>query len=81
VVIVLVLLSFIPFGLFIKNAEGNFKKAEVKKIAEKRRKKLDDEHGIDRDEMTESFEKLDKMYRVSEKEEIKKYLEIGKTPK
>ena len=27
------------------------------------------------------FEELDKIYRISEKEEIKKYLEIGKTPK
>ena len=27
------------------------------------------------------FEELDKIYRISEKEEIKKFLEIGKTPK
>lgn len=26
-IIVLVLLSFIPFGIFVKNAEGNFRKA------------------------------------------------------
>jgi len=27
------------------------------------------------------FEELDKIYRISEKQEIKKYLEVGKTPK
>lgn len=27
------------------------------------------------------FEELDKIYRISEKQEIAKYLEIGKTPK
>lgn len=76
----LVLLSFVGFGLFIKNAEGNFRKAEIKKIAEKRRRRLDDEHGIDRDEQMKHFEELDKIYRISEKQEIAKYLEIGKTP-
>lgn len=50
VVIALVLLTFIPFGMFVKNAEGNFRKAEIKKIAEKRRLRLDKEHGIDREE-------------------------------
>ena len=27
------------------------------------------------------FDELDKIYRISEKQEINKYLEIGKTPK
>jgi len=49
-VMALVLFSFIPFFLFLKNAEGNFRKTEIKKIAEKRRRKLDAEHNIDRDE-------------------------------
>ena len=49
VIIALVLLSFIPFGLFVMNAEGNFRKSEIKKIAEKRRRRLDKEHGIDRE--------------------------------
>ena len=80
VIIALVLLSFIPFGMFVRNAEGNFRKAEIKKIAEKRRLKLDREHGIDRDSQMEHFEELDKIYRISEKQEIAKYLEIGKTP-
>lgn len=30
--------------------------------------------------MEQSYNELDKIYRVSEKEEIKKYLELGKTP-
>jgi hypothetical protein len=30
--------------------------------------------------MEHDFNKLDEMYRVSEKEEIKKFLELGKTP-
>ena len=81
VVIGLVLLSFIPFGLFVKNAESNFRKTEIKKIAEKRRRKLDEEHGIDREQQMQHFEELDKIYRISEKQEIGKYLEIGKTPK
>eukprot|EP00354_Favella_ehrenbergii_P000512 CAMPEP_0170450768 /NCGR_PEP_ID=MMETSP0123-20130129/201_1 /TAXON_ID=182087 /ORGANISM="Favella ehrenbergii, Strain Fehren 1" /LENGTH=120 /DNA_ID=CAMNT_0010712173 /DNA_START=119 /DNA_END=481 /DNA_ORIENTATION=+ len=81
VVIAMVLLSFIPFGLFVKNAESNFRKAEIKKIAEKRRMRLDKEHGIDRDQQMSHFEQLDKIYRISEKQEIAKYLEIGKTPK
>lgn len=81
VIIGLVLLSFIPFGMFVYNAEGNFRKAEIKKIAEKRRRKLDEEHGIDREQQMKHFEELDKIYRISEKQEINKYLEIGKTPK
>ena len=81
VVIGLVLLSFIPFGFFVKNAESNFRKSEIKKIAEKRRRKLDEAHGIDREQQMQHFEELDKIYRISEKQEITKYLEIGKTPK
>ncbi len=37
VIIGIVLLSFVPFGMFMMNAEGNFRKSEIKKIAEKRR--------------------------------------------
>lgn len=29
--------------------------------------------------MVEDFDKLDEMYRVTEKKEIKKYQEVGKT--
>ena len=44
----LVLLSFIPFGIFVKNAEGNFRKSQIKQISTKRRERLDQEHGVDR---------------------------------
>lgn len=78
-VIALVVLSMIPFLIFLKNAEANFRKAGVKELHSKRRKRLDEEHGVDRDRMREDFEELDKMYRVTEKEEIGKYKQIGKS--
>jgi len=40
---------------------------------------LDEEHGVNRDRMREDFEELDKMYRVSEKQELAKYKQIGKS--
>ena len=58
-IIFLVLLSFIPFGIFVKNAEGNFRKPQIKNLAAKRRERLDAEHGIDRAEMALAYEKLD----------------------
>ena len=61
---VLAALSMIPIALFISNAENNFKAAEVKKIAEKRRRRLDKEHDIDREELQQSYAKLDEIYRV-----------------
>lgn len=79
-IISLVLLSFIPIALFVKNAEGNFRKAQVKQIATKRRDRLDKEHGIDRKALQEDYAALDSEYRLTEKEEIKKYMELGKTP-
>ena len=74
------MLSFIPFAIFAKNAEGNFRKSQIKSMASKRRDRLDKEHGVDLDALQADYEALDKEFRVSEKEEIKKYLEIGKTP-
>ena len=53
----------------------------MKKIAEKRRRRLDDEHDVDREDLQKTYKALDEMYRVTEKEELKKYIEIGKTPK
>jgi len=35
---------------------------------------------VDREALQADYEALDKEFRLSEKEEIKKYLEIGKTP-
>ena len=40
---------------------------------------MDEEHGVNRDRMREDFEELDKMYRVSEKQELAKYKQIGKS--
>ena len=77
----MVLLSFIPFGIFIKNAEGNFRAAQIKNIAAKRRARLDKEHGVDREALQNDYKALDIEYRISESEEIKKYLELGKTAK
>lgn len=74
-----VLLSMIPFYTLIRDAEGNFKSAEVKKISEKRRKRLDRRDGVDRESHENAFDQLDKIYRITEKEEIKKYREVGKT--
>jgi hypothetical protein len=74
-----VILSMVPFVIFLKNAEANFRKAGIKELHAKRRQRLDAEHGIDRDKMREDFDTLDKIYRVTEKEEIQKYMQIGKT--
>jgi hypothetical protein len=79
-IIFIVLCTFIPFTIFIMNAEGNFRKTKVKEFASKRRERLDKEHGINREEMTQDWIALDRNYRLTEKEEIKKYSEIGKTP-
>lgn len=75
----MVLLSLVPFAIFLRNAEANFRKAGVKDMHNKRRQRLDEEHGINRDRMREDFNELDKMYRVTEKEEILKYQQIGKS--
>ena len=56
--------SLIPIAWFIYNAEGNFRKAEVKKIAERRRRRLDEEHDVDREDLQKSYAALDQMYRV-----------------
>ena len=77
--ICLFFISLLPIAHMIHNAEDNFKKAQIKKITSKRRARLDKEHGIDRDQMTEDYQKLDERFRITEKEEIKKYLQIGKT--
>jgi hypothetical protein len=65
-----VLLSFIPFGIFILNAEGNFRRANVKGLTSKRRERLDKEHGVNREELTQDYAQLDRKYRLTEKDEI-----------
>lgn len=79
IVIAMVILSLVPFCIFLKNAEANFRKAGVKELHTKRRQRLDAEHGINRDVMRDDFEQLDRMYRITEKEEIQKYEQIGKS--
>lgn len=71
----------LPLFYKIRNSEQNFKDAELKKLAEKRRARLDKEHGVEREELTQNYEQLDKIYRVSEKEEIQKVVETGQSPK
>ena len=76
-----VLCSFAPLFYVIINAEHTLRKTRVKELAKNRRERLDAEHGIDRPEMKEDFDKLDEIYRVSEKVEIEKFRRIGKTSK
>ena len=52
----MLIFALVPFGYFLVNAEDRFRKAEVKQISSKRRKRLDAEHGITREEMKEDFE-------------------------
>jgi hypothetical protein len=70
-----------PVVYLIFNAEHTFRKSGVKEISKHRRERLDAEHGIDRPEMKQDFDKLDEMYRVSEKVEIEKFRRIGKSSK
>jgi len=50
-ILMCVLLSFIPFGIFVLNAEANFKNANIKGLTSKRRERLDLEHGVNRQEL------------------------------
>ena len=74
-----VALTFLPLLYNVWKAESRFKKAGIKEISHKRRERLDKEHGVNRDDMRSDFGKLDEMYRVTEKQEIQKYKNIGKT--
>ena len=78
-VALMLVLSLVPFFMFLRNAEQNFRKAGIKELHAKRRQRLDEEHGVNRDRMREDFDELDKMYRVSEKQELAKYKQIGKS--
>lgn len=75
----LIVMSFVPIGFLLYNAETKFREAGVKQVSTKRRIRLDQEHGIDREQMIEDYQKLDDFYRHSEKKEIEKYQRIGKT--
>jgi hypothetical protein len=78
---VMILLSLLPILYVLNNAEATLRKTKVKEMALKRRERLDQEHGVDRKVMKQDFEKLDNLYRISEKEEIEKYKKIGKSPR
>ena len=77
----MIFLSAVPIGYLLLNAENAFKKTAVKELSSRRRERLDQEFGVDRDQMTKDFEKLDTMFRYSEKKEIEKYNRLGKTTK
>ena len=77
----MIFVSLIPFIVFIYNSESNFKKTQIKELRERRRQRLDKEHGIDRAAMNKDFDRLDEIYRVTEKEEIKQLQQIGQTAK
>lgn len=75
------ILSLIPIAKLVMNAEKNLKSTGAKELSSKRRERLDEEYGVDRSTMKGDFERLDELYRVSEKEEIEKYNRIGKSTK
>ena len=79
-VVALMFLSLIPIVYAFTRSSEFLKKYEIKSIAKKRRERLDQEHGIDRESYTEDMKTLDYVYRVTEKEEIKKMRELGKNP-
>lgn len=76
-----ILLSFIPVVYMIFNAEHTFKKAGVKEISKNRRERIEKEQGIDREQWKKDFQRLDDIYRVTEKQELEKYRRIGKSSK
>ena len=75
----LTIVSLVPVAMLLYNAENRFKNAEVKQISAKRRQRLDKEYGVDREQMTQDFQKLDEFYRYSEKKEIEKFQRIGRS--
>ena len=68
-----------PVAVLLYNAENRFRNAEVKQITAKRRRRLDQEFGVDREKMTEDYQKLDEFYRYSEKKELEKFQRIGRS--
>lgn len=73
-------LTVIPILYGFINSQDLLKKMQLKSITKKRRERLDEEHGIDREKYFDSMKKLDEVYRVSEKEEIEKMKQLGKDP-
>ena len=61
----MIVASFIPIGYVLLNAEYTLRKTKVKERSSARRERLDEEFGVDREQMTQNFEKLDEIYRIS----------------
>lgn len=72
--------TLIPVGYFLLNAQEILVKWRLKDWVRMRRERLDKEHGIDRDEFEKTMNEIDQAYRVNEKEERKRLLELGKIP-
>ena len=51
----LIVMSFVPIGFLLYNAENKFREAGVKQVSTKRRIRLDEEHGVDREQMIEDY--------------------------
>jgi hypothetical protein len=74
-------LSLIPIFYMVYNSQEMLRKMKVKEITRKRRERLDREHGIDREGFFKNMKKLDEVYRITEKEEMEKMRQLGKSPK
>lgn len=73
-------LTLIPIFYMFVNSHEILRKMQVKSISKRRRERLDEEHGIDRDKYDENMKKVDFVYRVTEKEEMEKMRQLGKNP-
>jgi hypothetical protein len=74
-------LTLIPIFYMFFNSHEILRKYQVKSISKKRRERLDEEHGIDRNKYDENMQKVDFVYRLTEKEEIEKMRQLGKNPR
>ena len=72
-----ILISLLPICLFFVNAETILTKIKLKEWTRKRRDRLDKEHGIDREEYAKAVAGIDKKYRISERENLRKMWEAG----
>ena len=72
--------SLIPIAIFYRYSKEIFTSARPKERLQERRERLDREHNVDRDLQRKSFEQLDQLYRVTEREEMQKLRMAGKNP-
>ena len=71
--------SLVPIAFMMMNSEKALKKANIKERVEARKLKLDKQHGINVEEMKKDYQELDKIYRVSEKDQIAKIRQTGRS--